>query len=282
MSGPAEYLAHLLDQAEIHSTPLSGGDLVWQAWPGSSSSAAPLLLIHGGFGSWTHWTANLPGLMRERTVWTVDLPGLGSSSAMPRPYTTAHFAELVLAGWDQLQGASSSFELAGFSFGAMVGGHIAARSGQRCTRCTLIGASGFGDLHVQVPLLSPPGHDVPRAEADSIQRENLRRLMLWKRQAIDELAVHIHSDNLARHRFRSRTLARSSDLADVLPDIPARLVGVWGDQDATAGGLNSIKQRRALFHAAQADAEFHILPEVGHWAMYEAPEPVNQAILGNG
>jgi 2-hydroxy-6-oxonona-2,4-dienedioate hydrolase len=282
MPNPAKRLAHLLGQAQIHQTRLNGGDLLWQAWPGSDSNAMPLLLIHGGFGSWTHWAANLPGLMRERAVWTLDLPGLGSSAAMLKPYTTAHFARLVLEGWNQLQGAGSSFELAGFSFGAMIGGYVAAQSGERCTRCTLIGASGFGELHVQVPLLPPPGNDLAGAEAEAIHRENLGRLMLWKQQSIDELAVHIHSDNLARHRFRSRALARSNDLADVLPDIPGRLVGLWGDQDATAGGRSAINKRRELFCAAQAEAEFHILPEVGHWAMYEAAERVNRIILGSG
>jgi len=279
MASPAEQVAALLGRATQHQTEFEGCRLAWHEWPGAPAGAAPLLLLHGGFGSWTHWLASIESLSSSRAVWTVDLPGLGSSGDMPAPFTTRHFAQLLLAGWRSLIGVEQGFELAAFSFGAMIGGHLAALAGQQCRRCTLIGASGFGPLHVQAVLLPPPGPLVPAAEADAIHRENLARLMLHKDSSIDELAVCIHADNLARHRFRSRAMAGSNDLAEVLPNIRAHLVGIWGEYDATAGGPDNIEQRRQLFLAAQPDAEFHVLADVGHWAMYEAPQKVSQLIL---
>lgn len=276
----AEQVEQLFAQASLHVTEVEGCELAWQQWGDIDSQQPPLLLLHGGFGSWTHWAANLPGLMLQRCVWTVDLPGLGSSGEMPEPYSTEHFAALLLAGLQKLPGLHTQFELVGFSFGAMIGGHLAALAGEHCTRCTLIGAAGFGDLHVQVPLLPPPTPDTQPRESDAIQRENLARLMLYRPEAIDDLAVYIHADNLARHRFRSRKLAGSNDLADVLPAISAQLVGVWGEQDATAGGMDNLLQRKQLFSAAQAGAEFHLLSNVGHWAMYEAPAAINSILLG--
>lgn len=105
--------------------------------------------------------------------------------------------------------------------------------------------------------------------------------MLHDPVAIDELAVHIHADNLVRHRFRSRRLAGTSDLAETLPGILAPLVGIWGEFDTTAGGLANIRARRELFTQAQRGAQFHLLPGVGHWAMYEAPDEVNRLLLGS-
>jgi pimeloyl-ACP methyl ester carboxylesterase len=277
---PAQQIAELLGRATQHTTPIEGCAIAWQQWPGAPEGATPLLLVHGGFGSWTHWAANLGGLSRERAVWTVDLPGLGGSGDMPRPWTTEHFAQLLLDGWRSLIGAEQSFEIAAFSFGAMISGHVAAMAGEHCSRCTLIGASGFGDLHVQASLLPPPGPEVEEGEANVIHRENLARLMLYTPESIDDLAVHIHGDNLARHRFRSRSMAGSNDLAEVLPRIGAQLVGIWGDRDATAGGSDNIEARRALFLAAQSEAEFHVLRDIGHWAMYEAPCEINRLILG--
>ncbi|KZX59309.1 hypothetical protein A3709_13495 [Halioglobus sp. HI00S01] len=276
MLSPQQRIAGLLARAALHSTEVDHTTIAWQHWGGEGT---PLLLVHGGFGSWTHWAANIEALRQSRNVWTLDLPGLGSSADMPKPWTTEHFAELVLAGWRQLLG-DTEFELAAFSFGAMIAGHVAALAGPQCQRCCLIGASGFGPLHKQVSLLPPPGPEVPAIEADPIHRENLARLMLYRKEAVDDLAVCIHSDNLARHRFRSRAMAGSNDLADVLPAINAHLVGIWGVHDATAGGIEQIQARRALMLASQPEAEFHILEDIGHWAMYESPETVNRLILG--
>jgi pimeloyl-ACP methyl ester carboxylesterase len=279
MQSPAEQISGLLGRATLHTTDVDGCKIAWQQWPGASKNATPLLLVHGGFGSWTHWAANLDGLCRERAVWTVDLPGLGSSGDMPKPWTTDHFAELLLSGWRSLVGAERTFEIAAFSFGAMISGHLAAMAAEQCARCTLIGASGFGDLHVQASLLPPPGPEVPEREANAIHRENLSRLMLYTPESIDDLAVYIHGDNLARHRFRSRSMAGSNDLAEVLPQISARLVGIWGDRDVTAGGAENIEARRRLFLKAQPDAQFHVLENIGHWAMYETPKVINRLIL---
>jgi pimeloyl-ACP methyl ester carboxylesterase len=257
----------------------SGQSLAWQGWGEPDTGAVPLVLLHGGFGSWTHWFANLPALAAARPVWTVDLPGLGGSGDMVPPFTSDHFASLLLAGIDDVLGPKTRFDLAGFSFGAMIGGHVAVGAGQRCRRFVMIGAAGFGDLHVQVSLLPPSAPDVSAEPAAAIQRENLARLMLASPAVIDDMAIYLHSDNLARHRFRSRKLAGSADLLAVLPQISASLVGVWGSEDATAGGRAAIEQRQQLLRDAQPSAEFHILEGVGHWAMYEAPLAVNQILL---
>ena len=224
--------------------------------------------------------ANIQALRERYQVWTVDLPGLGNSGDLPSPISVEHIARLVWDGWRQLKGDAKQFELVGFSFGAMVAGEIAVMAGDSCRRCCLIGAVGFGQLQVQANLLPPPAADVDLDQAEAIHAENLGRLMIHQKSLIDPLAIHIHGDNLARFRLRSRGMAGSNELAENLPRITAKLVGIWGEYDVTAGGAVNIEARRQLFLAAQPDAEFHVLPDVGHWAMYEAPETVNRLILG--
>jgi pimeloyl-ACP methyl ester carboxylesterase len=198
---------------------------------------------------------------------------------MPKPWSTAGITEQVLAGWRSLHPEGEQLVIAGFSFGGLIAGQLAAALGSECRRCILIGASGFGPLHVQADLLPPPTADAQAGVAEAIHRENLTRLMFHNPAMIDALAVHIHADNLAQHRLRSRGMAGSNDLAEVLQDIPARLVGIWGEYDATAGGRKNLEARAKLFRAAQPDAEFHVLPDVGHWAMYEAASEVNRLML---
>jgi 2-hydroxy-6-oxonona-2,4-dienedioate hydrolase len=273
---PATRLAQLLSEADLQTTPCGQGRLVWQQW---SSQGVPLVLLHGGFGCWNHWVHNIEGLRQQRALWTLDLPGLGDSAELPEPYTAMHFAQNVVAGLDVLLGSAAHFELAGFSFGAMIGARVAQLAGSRCERFTAIGAAGFGPLHKQVSLQRPPTASTPPDEAQQIHHSNLRALMFASEDSIDELAIHAHGSNLARHRFNSRRLSLTDDFIQTLPDIQAPLVGVWGSRDATAGGRANIEKRRELFLAAQTDAEFHILDGVGHWAMYEAPSAVNAILL---
>ena len=180
-------------RAKPYTTESEGCALVWHCWPAKQAGALPLLLVHGGFGAWTHWAANIEALSERFQVWTVDMPGLGDSGDLPDPVSVHHIAKLLWSGWRELQGGNA-FELAGFSFGAMVAGRLAAVAGGGCRRCSLIGAVGFGQLQVQVDLLAPPA--VGSEGAEAIHRENLGRLMIHDQALIDPLAVYIHSNNL--------------------------------------------------------------------------------------
>ncbi len=256
--------------------------LSWQHWPAHTSSAQPLLLLHGGFGSWMHWIANIETLRSGFDVWAVDLPGLGDSGDLPAPHSVEHIAQLIYDAWRELPGGDQPFAVAGFSFGAMVAGQLAALAGARCERCILIGAVGFGKLQVQVPLTPPPVANVDGVIAEQIHRENLQRLMLHNVDRVDPLAIHIHASNLARFRLRSRSMAVTNQLAETLPRVCARICAIWGEHDATAGGRAKLEARREIISAAQPGAGFYLLPGVGHWAMYESPACINELILEDG
>ena len=79
--------------AERSETPCGDGAMVWQRW--GPRGGKPVLLLHGGSGSWTHWVRNIEPLARPAmTVWVPDLPGFGDSAAPP----DGHDAD-VLPGW---------------------------------------------------------------------------------------------------------------------------------------------------------------------------------------
>ena len=50
-------------------------------------SGPPLVLLHGGYGSWMHWIRNVGPLARQFTVIAPDMPGLGDSATPPEPWT---------------------------------------------------------------------------------------------------------------------------------------------------------------------------------------------------
>ena len=72
---PPEITAAVAADAEVIHTPCGDGNLVWRRW--GKGKGAPVVLVHGGSGSWTHWIKNITGLAERGEVWAGDLPGLG-------------------------------------------------------------------------------------------------------------------------------------------------------------------------------------------------------------
>ncbi len=276
---PKAVLARLSASAEIVETPCADGQMVWQRWPvAPGATGAPLVLLHGGFGSWTHWIANIRELSKDRPVVTADLPGLGDSADAPEPLSPDGIAAVVNGGLDAVLGSGTRFDLAGFSFGGLIGSRVAAMAGDRCRTFVAVGASGFQGLHVRVLGIRVPDPALPDAEIDAIQHENLKILMLWDESKIDPLAILTHRLNVARSRVRSRPMSLSNALVEALPNIRARIAGIWGVHDATGGGREGIEKRRDVFRAHQPDAPFEIVEDAGHWVMYERPDVFHAAL----
>jgi len=78
---PAQVLA-LEQQARRETTPCGAGDMVWHTWGTPRDGVPPLVLLHGGSGSWTHWVRNIADLVDAgRELWIPDLPGFGDSAS---------------------------------------------------------------------------------------------------------------------------------------------------------------------------------------------------------
>jgi pimeloyl-ACP methyl ester carboxylesterase len=81
LSLPPE-VQRLAAQAVRHTTPCGAGDVVWHVWGQARPGVRPLVLLHGGSGSWTHWVRNLDALVAAgHQLWVPDLPGFGDSAA---------------------------------------------------------------------------------------------------------------------------------------------------------------------------------------------------------
>ena len=104
-------------EARRIETPCGAGAMVWRVWGGGP----PLVLLHGGYGSWTHWIRNVLPLARRFTVIAPDLPGLGESATPPEPHTAEGLARIIVAGLATLLPAGVRFHLTGFSFGGVLG-----------------------------------------------------------------------------------------------------------------------------------------------------------------
>lgn len=258
---PAETVARIERLARRVDTPCGDGVMVWRLW----GAGPPLLLLHGGYGSWTHWLRNVLPLSADFTVITPDLPGLGDSAAPPVPYTADSIAAIIARGLPQA--VQEPVAIAGFSFGAVIGGHLAAQLGGRASCVLLIGAAGLGLPRPPLANLQRVEPGMSAVQITEIQRGNLAKLMFGDASRIDALAVHLQNENTRRGRLDSRPIAFTDTLIHTLPRATARLGAIWGEKDITC--VPYIEQKFRVLRSIQPDTYCDVVPDAGHWVQWE-------------
>jgi pimeloyl-ACP methyl ester carboxylesterase len=267
----------VIDRVESRATrtvtPVASGAMVWRAW----GAGPPLVLLHGASGSWTHWIRNVLPLARHHRVLAPDMPGYGESDAPPEPHTADGLADLVTAGIDRMLPPPAVLDVAGFSFGAIIGGLVAARLGARVRTLVLLGPGGLGLTPAPPRTLLRLEPGMGPAAIRHVHRENLRTLMLADPESADELAVTLQIDNVRRARFKSGTIPVSDVLLQALPAIRAHLVGIWGGRDAFTS--HHLAGSREVLAAADPALDMRVIEGAGHWVNYEAAEQVNALLV---
>jgi pimeloyl-ACP methyl ester carboxylesterase len=271
ISGPESIIADMERRAARYETPCGEGRMVWHTW----GAGPPLLLLHGSHGAWTHWIRNINELAESRTLWVPDLPGYGESAVPARADDGRSFAEALATGLRQLAGAAVVADVAGFSLGGVFGGHLAAIAPELVRRLIMVGTGGLGTPHgaaVTVRLRGLEG-DARRAA----RRANLNAAMIHDLRNVDDLALYIQETNAPRARVNPAGMVLPDKLLDVLPRIRVRIGAIWGECDA-------LHPNPALQHAVlkrfQPGMDFCVIPNAGHWAMYEDAPAFNAALRG--
>ncbi|HQN12228.1 MAG TPA: alpha/beta hydrolase [Quisquiliibacterium sp.] len=259
--------------AQRHLVACGDGTMLWRSW---GDGGDPVVLFHGGSGSWNHWVRNIvPLLEAGRQVWVPDLPGFGDSASPPSGGDADALPAPMEAALRTLLG-DTAVDLVGFSFGTMVATFIAAQWPARARRLVLSGAPALGIDHADKLVLRPWLHLPRGAERDAAMRENLARLMLAQPESNDDLALALHAPNLERDRMRMRRLSRTDVMLRTLPSITCPVYGIWGEQDALYRG-----EQHLIAGALAVAPRFRTLtlvPEAGHWVQYERADAFNQAL----
>ena len=273
MEEPDAFVSRIESVGTRTVTPTGAGSMVWRTW----GDGPPLVLLHGASGSWTHWIRNVLPLAARFRVLAPDMPGFGDSDTPPEPHTADGMADLVVAGIDDILPAPATLDLAGFSFGGIIGGLVAARLGRRVRRLVLLGPGGLG----LGPLPSRPLQRIEAAmvpeEIRRVHRDNLRMLMLGSPESADDLAVSLQIENLKRARFKSGTIPQSDALRRALPAIRARIAAIWGGRDAFTG--TRLEEARRVLASVQGGLDLRVIEPAGHWVTYEAADQVNAALF---
>ncbi|MEJ0068001.1 MAG: alpha/beta fold hydrolase [Pseudomonadota bacterium] len=272
----ADIVAAIAATARPVRTPCGDGTMLWRCW----GSGPALVLLHGGHGAWSHWIRNVQPLAQRFTVIAADMPGFGDSAMAPEPYSAASLAEILVRGLADIVPAGAAFHVTGFSFGGVVGGHVAAQAGARCASFTLVGSNGLGLQRPDIEMGSWRRVTDP-AELAAVHRRNLGALMIADPAKIDDVAVHLQTLNTRRTFIKSRPISRTDTLRTALGQVTAQgtqINGIWGERDATAG--SALADREKLLHEIQPGARFRVIPGAGHWVAYEAADAFNATLSG--
>ena len=259
----------LAAEAERVETPCGDGGMVWRVW----GSGPPLVLFHGGYGSWMHWIRNVLPLSRDvyrRRPRSARARRVGDAArtAYRRRAGPDHRrrARCILPGEER-------FHLAGFSFGGVLGGHVAASLGEQVRGFTIVGSNGLG-LPRQPTELERQRPGGNRRKLLAIAAHNLGVLMIADKDKIDDLAVYIqYAERAARPGQKPAFFARRHAGPGIAAGDSAA-DGIWGGRDATA--YPYLDERASACSMISSPAlRFEVIPGAGHWVAYEAADRFN-------
>jgi 2-hydroxy-6-oxonona-2,4-dienedioate hydrolase len=264
---PADFVT-ALDRAATHRTTSNGtGEVAWRMW----GNGPPLVLLHGGTGSWMHWVRNVEELSRSFMLVVPDIPGSGESATPQPPISADRIGATLAHGLATIIGAKTPFSVAGFSMGGLIAGYLVRHAGANARCLVLVGATGTGR---RSPMQLTSWRRLPSEEEKiAAHRHNLGMLMLHDPAKIDALAIHMQKINAERSRVRGKHVSHTGTLAEALASFTGRLAGIWGEHDATA--VPYLAERREKLQQLQPQATFDVFPGVGHWVQYEEAERFN-------
>ena len=245
----------------------------------------PLVLMHGGAGSWQHWVRNVDALAQHFEVLAIDQPSYGDSDAVGWETDVDTYLGHVLTAVEQMTAGSARVHVAGFSFGGYIAAHVAAGLGSRTASLSMTGGAGYGKpvgrpftLGSRRRLVEELGRAPTDAELRAMHRDNLGKLMIWDRTLIDDWMIDMQKTNVDRTRFDSRRISWADGTPALIGRLSCPVMVVYGEHDAAA--IPPIAERFARCRAARPDVVTHLIPACGHWAMYEAPDTVNTLMTG--
>lgn len=250
-------------------TPHAAGKTVWRVW----GEGAPLVMLHGGAGSWTHWILNIEAVVSAgRLACVPDLPGFGDSDLPPNAKDADALVQPVADAIVAVCG-QAPVDILAFSFGSLVAALLAAQMPQRVARLLLVGAPVLPLRSGRGVKLKPWSHLPSQVERNEVHRSNLQSIMLHRPASIDGLALVLQALNVPRDRMPGRKLVTTGAFMEALARIRCPFWMIYGAQDTlyrerwpeVLGAVSASPLYRGIT----------LIPDAGHWVQFEEPERFN-------
>jgi pimeloyl-ACP methyl ester carboxylesterase len=241
---------------------------------------APLILLHGAYGDWTHWRRNLDQLATAADVYAIDLPGFGDSDDVPGDFS--HKAYLKLLGRAIRTLVTPPVVLGGYSFGASLAARLAIADPdlvRALLLVSLVGRTGDPATHHRVD----ERHFVhPSSLEDrlAVLADNLRRWHVADPSVVDDRLVAMTYKSVFFTRLSPRRLRATPNLMPML-EVVERLSGipalmVWGEGDAFC--QPSVAEWAAACARVLPGVAQRVIARAAHFCQWEQPDAFFEAV----
>jgi 3-oxoadipate enol-lactonase len=235
----------------------------------------PLLLLPSLLTDHTLYAAQITHFSGRYMTVAVDPPGQGRSEPLERCFTFNESARAYVEILDALQLPWA--HLVGNSWGAMIGGTIAANYPDRVDCSVLMNGTASPARRwdrLQLALMARATRRLGRpllVRSAVVPRFLGATTRSQKPALVDELAAMIRRNDARSASFAVESIVvRRPDQHQLFHHITTPVLVIAGREDASFPVPELCRMAEAI-----PEAEFVILEQVGHLAAYEAPETVN-------
>lgn len=254
VSPPQDLLPSAEMAEEGQTAEINGVEIYYEVY--GEGNGDPVILIHGGLSNGDHFVNQIPVLAENHQVVVMDSRGHGRSSFDDTPISYAVMAEDVLGLMDHLGIDQAS--IVGWSDGGIIGLEIALTHPDRLDKVVAYGAN-YDPTGVRLDIGTNEYFNAYIARASEEYQQNSPAPERW-----EEFVANISN--------MWATLPNYTD--EQLTTITTPFLILDGQKEE-AIDLNQTKLMGLLI----PDAELIIMPDTGHFAMFEQPEEFNQIVL---
>lgn len=272
---------------DVQYADLPGGEEI--AYVDEGSGDETIVLVHG-LGSYLRaWEKVVNGLKNDYRVIAIDLPGYGKSSKQPHDGSMSHYATVIAGFMNALD--LETITLGGHSMGGQISMVAALQYPQKINKLILASPAGFerfneGEKQWFRDVMSLRG--VKLTTADAIKSNAAYNFYNMPADAefiiTDRLAMRSATDfdNYCYTVAQSVAGMVNEPVIDKLHQIKQPALILFGENDnlipnryLNPGTTLDIAETG---HEKLPDSRLKMIPKCGHFAPFEKPEAVNEAI----
>jgi pimeloyl-ACP methyl ester carboxylesterase len=246
----------------------------------AQGAGEPLLLIPYTSADHACWAFQLPAYTEHFSCIAIDLPGSGESDKPPGPYSTEGHADQIAAFLGAI--GIERAHVAGMSFGAAVGLHLAARHPERVRSLSLHSGWHVSDDYLKIIVeqwrtLAPTLPTIADVVIQAIFPWCFTPEMYVERpEFVDTLVEFVRSRPAQPvDAFLAQTDAvLAHDASAVLGDIEAPTLITHGARDLVCSTRFADPLKNGI-----AGSELVVFEHLSHAGLHEDPETFNGATL---